>query len=190
MTKKKVSPPTATEASAPSARETRTPSVVAPRQRPASAIPKSIAKVPAPTPTPKTTRPSAKPVASSEKSATSGARPPPSRSPRKATAGSSAPSPKRPATRVKKNGPPLSSDAPLNRAPMATDEALNADPVAVPPTQPHPTSTATPLLSVAELWEQGSPIRTRIAQLRTRNSLLEEQLQRLRPPVPVRGKKK
>jgi hypothetical protein len=47
-----------------------------------------------------------------------------------------------------------------------------------------------PLVSDAELWEQGSPIRTRIAQLRTRNSLLEEQLQKLRPPFQVRGKKK
>lgn len=56
--------------------------------------------------------------------------------------------------------------------------------------KPAPDAAPTPELSVAELWEQGSPIRTRIAQLRTRNSLLEEQLQRLRPPVQVRGKKK
>ena len=47
-----------------------------------------------------------------------------------------------------------------------------------------------PVVDAAELWEQGSPIRSRIAQLRTRNAFLEEQIQRWRPPVQVRGKKK
>jgi hypothetical protein len=53
-----------------------------------------------------------------------------------------------------------------------------------------PATVAPPVVNDAELWEQDSPIRSRIAQLRTRNALLEEQLQRLRPPVQVRGKKK
>ena len=83
--------------------------------------------------------------------------------------------------------------------PVLTDGVLIQDASATPDIKlsnntaaeiPDPEAVSTPVLSVAELWEQGSPIRTRIAQLRTRNSLLEEQLQRLRPPVQVRGKKK
>jgi hypothetical protein len=53
-----------------------------------------------------------------------------------------------------------------------------------------PAAVTPPVVNDAELWEKDSPIRLRIAQLRTRNSLLEEQLQRLRPPFQVRGKKK
>ena len=53
-----------------------------------------------------------------------------------------------------------------------------------------PPAVTPPVVNDAELWEQGSPIRIRIAQLRTRNAFLEEQFQRLRPPVQVRGKKK
>jgi hypothetical protein len=51
-------------------------------------------------------------------------------------------------------------------------------------------SVTPPVANDAELWEQGSPISSRIAQLRTRNSLLDIQLQRLRTPIQVRGKKK
>lgn len=51
-------------------------------------------------------------------------------------------------------------------------------------------SAAPPVLDEAELWDQASPIKNRLAQLKTRNALLEEQLQRFRPPVHVRGKKK
>ena len=47
-----------------------------------------------------------------------------------------------------------------------------------------------PLIPDAELWDQGSTVKSRMAQLRTRNALLDEQLQRLRPPFQVRGKKK
>lgn len=46
------------------------------------------------------------------------------------------------------------------------------------------------VLDVAALWEQGSPVKTRLDQLKTRNALLQEQFQRLRPAIPVRGKKK
>jgi hypothetical protein len=53
-----------------------------------------------------------------------------------------------------------------------------------------PAAVTPPVVNDAELWEKDSPIRLRIAQLRTRNSLLEEQLQRMRPPFQVRGKKK
>lgn len=53
-----------------------------------------------------------------------------------------------------------------------------------------PATVTSPVVNDAELWEQASPVRLRIAQLRTRNSILDEQLQRLRPPFQVRGKKK
>ena len=82
---------------------------------------------------------------------------------------------------------------------MLTDGVLIQDASATPDIKlsnntaaekPAPEAMSNPVLSVAELWEQGSPIKNRIAQLKTRNSLLEEQLQRLRPPVLARGKKK
>jgi hypothetical protein len=46
-----------------------------------------------------------------------------------------------------------------------------------------------PVLDEAALWEQDSPVKTRLAQLKTRNALLSEQLQRLKSPLPARGKK-
>lgn len=53
-----------------------------------------------------------------------------------------------------------------------------------PPAVPSP-----PVLDEAALWEQDSPVKTRLAQLKTRNALLSEQLQRLKSPLPARGKK-
>lgn len=44
------------------------------------------------------------------------------------------------------------------------------------------------LLSDADLWEQESPINDRLSALQTRNALLKEQLQRLKPPFQARGK--
>ncbi len=46
-----------------------------------------------------------------------------------------------------------------------------------------------PVLDEAALWEQDSPVKNRLAQLRTRNALLGEQLQRLKPPFEARGRK-
>ena len=48
---------------------------------------------------------------------------------------------------------------------------------------------AAPILDDADLWEQDNPVKSRLAQLRTRNALLDEQLQRLKTPFHARGKK-
>ena len=49
--------------------------------------------------------------------------------------------------------------------------------------------TAPPMLDEASLWEQDNPVKSRLAQLRTRNALLDEQLQRLKTPFHARGNK-
>lgn len=41
----------------------------------------------------------------------------------------------------------------------------------------------------AAIWEKDSPIKTRMSQLKARNALLEEQLQRLQSPFQARGRK-
>jgi hypothetical protein len=87
-----------------------------------------------------------------------------------------------PVFRVRKGTPASISDGGIVLLDLAveTSAAETAAPANVTP----------PVVNDAELWEKDSPIRLRIAQLRTRNALLEEQLQRLRPPLQVRGKKK
>jgi hypothetical protein len=45
------------------------------------------------------------------------------------------------------------------------------------------------MLTEADLWEQDNPVKSRLAQLRTRNALLDEQLQRLKTPFHARGNK-
>ena len=52
-----------------------------------------------------------------------------------------------------------------------------------------PAASPPPVLDEAALWEQDSPVKNRLAQLRTRNALLGEQLQRLKSPSQARGKK-
>jgi hypothetical protein len=218
MTKKKVLPPALpqstdeTPAPAVAARPKRSASVA---QKPAAKLPKAASTL-TPKPAGKSLRKKATPVATApaaappatapaEPSATPAAAKTSSRSPAKPSARSSA----RPAThtktrkpaRVKTNAlPPTPDQAPstdgLKTEPLLPEQAVEttapqtaslenmaaekAAPATVPP----------PVVNDAELWEQDSPIRSRIAQLRTRNSLLEEQLQRLRPPFQVRGKKK
>ena len=41
----------------------------------------------------------------------------------------------------------------------------------------------------AAIWEKDSPIKTRMSQIKARNALLEEQLQRLQSPFQARGRK-
>ena len=53
----------------------------------------------------------------------------------------------------------------------------------------NPLVPAPPVLDEMDLWEQDSPVKNRLAKLRTRNSLLDEQLQRLKTPFQARGKK-
>lgn len=44
-------------------------------------------------------------------------------------------------------------------------------------------------LDEAALWEKDNPVKSRLAQLKARNAILEEQLQRLQPPFQARGKR-
>jgi hypothetical protein len=41
----------------------------------------------------------------------------------------------------------------------------------------------------AAIWEKDNPVKNRMAQLKARNALLEEQLQRLQSPFQARGRK-
>jgi hypothetical protein len=198
MTKKKVSSQAKPEASAPSTDESLVPQVTAPRKRAATAVKKSVTPKPA-SPMSKKRTAASKVQTPSDKPAQPVATKTPSRSPARSSARSPAPTQTRKPSRVKSKAVSTAPDEAQKVEPMLTDGVLIQD-VSAPPhiklsdnmaaEKPAPEAAPTPVLSVAELWEQGSPIRTRIAQLRTRNSLLEEQLQRLRPPVQVRGKKK
>lgn len=62
-------------------------------------------------------------------------------------------------------------------------------PLSIQAVEPMATITAAPMLTEADLWEQDNPVKSRLAQLRTRNALLDEQLQRLKTPFHARGNK-
>ena len=62
-------------------------------------------------------------------------------------------------------------------------------PLPIQAVKPLAVITAAPMLDEADLWEQDNPVKSRLAQLRTRNALLDEQLQRLKTPFHARGKK-
>ena len=62
-------------------------------------------------------------------------------------------------------------------------------PLPIQAVNPMATITAAPMLTEADLWEQDNPVKSRLAQLRTRNTLLDEQLQRLKTPFHARGNK-
>jgi hypothetical protein len=198
MTKKKVSSQVMPEAPAPSTDGSLVPQVTAPRKRAATAVKKSVTPKPA-SPLSSKRKAASKVQTASDKPAQPVAAQTKSRSPARSSARSPAPTQTRKPSRVKSKAASTAPNEPQKVEPVLTDGVLIQDANASPhiklsdkpaAEKPAPDAAPTPELSVAELWEQGSPIRTRIAQLRTRNSLLEEQLQRLRPPVQVRGKKK
>lgn len=62
-------------------------------------------------------------------------------------------------------------------------------PLSIQAVKPMATITAAPMLTEADLWEQDNPVKSRLAQLKTRNALLDEQLQRLKTPFHARGNK-
>jgi hypothetical protein len=62
-------------------------------------------------------------------------------------------------------------------------------PLPIQAVKPLAAITAAPILDEAALWEQDNPVKSRLAQLRTRNALLDEQLQRLKTPFHAQGKK-
>lgn len=197
MTRKKVSSQVMPKVPDPSTDASSVPTVSAPRKRASAAVKKPVAKAPkSPLASKRTSASKVQPP--SDKPAQAVDAKTKSRAPARSSARSPAPTQTRKPSRVKTKALPATQDQALKIEPTLAAEGLLEDTSASPINQPsdHPTpekpapEVSPPVLSVAELWEQGSPIRTRIAQLRTRNSLLEEQLQRLRPPVQVRGKKK
>jgi hypothetical protein len=93
-------------------------------------------------------------------------------------------------TSAAKTGP-RTPPKPRTKARLKTSvqaDSPEAPPAVRPPETPQ-TPPTPPVLDEAALWEQDSPVRNRLAQLRSRNALLGEQLQRLKPPFQARGKK-
>lgn len=94
-------------------------------------------------------------------------KPPPAKAPKRSTA--------KPTPGIRLKTPPSAPAA----APVVPSPAV------IPPAA----ITAPPILDEASLWEQNNPVKSRLAQLRTRNALLDEQLQRLKSPLHARGTK-
>ena len=91
--------------------------------------------------------------------------------------------------RAKAKAPaPASARAKARAKPKAPDIIAPAQgvasiaPVTAPRVLPMP-------IDEAAIWEKDSPIKTRMSQLKARNALLEEQLQRLQSPFQARGRK-
>jgi len=209
MPPKKVLPTAAHQ----SAGETPVTAVAARLKRSASALKKPAAKEPTAV-SAKTAKPAGKSLGKKATPletphASQPASPAPAKTSRRSPAKSAARSSARPATQTKPRKParvkttalPPTPDPALNTQPSKTDPLLPelAVETTLPETSPPPSkavetaapaNVTPPVVNDAELWEKDSPIRLRIAQLRTRHALLEEQLQRLRPPLQVRGKKK
>ncbi|MCO4088204.1 MAG: hypothetical protein HEQ17_04360 [Limnohabitans sp.] len=81
--------------------------------------------------------------------------------------------------------PPLPSEKGQT---LGTSAELAPAPVKSPePDNPTPASHTGRQLDPPVLWEQDSPIKKHLAQLRTRNALLGEQLERLKSPFQARG---
>ena len=93
--------------------------------------------------------------------------------------------------------PPAPAPLPIQAVKPRPSVRLKPAPPAPPAPAPLPIQavkplaaiTAAPILDEAALWEQDNPVKSRLAQLRTRNALLDEQLQRLKTPFHARGKK-
>jgi hypothetical protein len=195
MPQKKVLPPPSTQ----SVDETPVPKLTAPAPKSSGlAATKSAAKVAKAAPTKASAKATAKTVTKTViKAAAKKTSPAPSPAAGKNNSRSPARSPtssaSRKSVRVKKPALVAAPASPLEPVPSHAPLAELASPASHPSASAPESKAAEkpPVVNDAELWEQGSPIRTRIAQLRTRNAFLEEQLQRWRPPVvQVRGKKK
>ncbi|MEY3613222.1 MAG: hypothetical protein RJB14_2944 [Pseudomonadota bacterium] len=72
--------------------------------------------------------------------------------------------------------------APSPAVKASAPEPALPNPVAATRTLPVP-------LDEAAIWEKDNPVKSRMNQLKARNALLEEQLQRLQSPFQARGKK-
>jgi hypothetical protein len=83
---------------------------------------------------------------------------------------------------------PASARAKARAKPKAPDIIAPARVVASIAAVPAPRIVPLPI-DEAAIWEKDSPIKTRMSQLKARNALLEEQLQRLQSPFQARGRK-
>ena len=97
-------------------------------------------------------------------------------------------------TPVPVKAPKRSAAKPRPSVRLKTPSPVPPAPPAPPPlpiqaVKPLAAITAAPMLDEADLWEQDNPVKSRLAQLRTRNALLDEQLQRMKTPFHARGKK-
>ena len=93
--------------------------------------------------------------------------------------------------RAKAKAPaPASARAKARAKPKAPDTIAPAQGVAsiAPASELAPRILPT-TIDEAAIWEKDSPIKTRMSQLKARNALLEEQLQRLQSPFQARGRK-
>ena len=91
--------------------------------------------------------------------------------------------------RAKAKAPaPASARAKARAKPKAADTIAPAQGVASIAAVPAPRMVPLPI-DEAAIWEKDSPIKTRMSQLKARNALLEEQLQRLQSPFQARGRK-
>ena len=95
----------------------------------------------------------------------------------------------KPRTKTKAKAPaPARARAKPRAKPKAPDTIAPAQgvasiaPVTAPRVLPMP-------IDEAAIWEKDSPIKTRMSQIKARNALLEEQLQRLQSPFQARGRK-
>ena len=95
----------------------------------------------------------------------------------------------KPRTKTKAKAPaPARARAKPRAKPKAPDTIAPAQgvasiaPVTAPRFLPMP-------IDEAAIWEKDSPIKTRMSQIKARNALLEEQLQRLQSPFQARGRK-
>ena len=95
----------------------------------------------------------------------------------------------KPRTKTKAKAPaPARARAKPRAKPKAPDTIAPAQgvasiaPVKAPRVLPMP-------IDEAAIWEKDSPIKTRMSQIKARNALLEEQLQRLQSPFQARGRK-
>lgn len=95
------------------------------------------------------------------------------------------------ATPAPAKAPKRTPAKPRAKVRLKTPEAQpRVDAIKLPePSLDKPVVTAPPVLDEADLWEQESTVKNRLAKLKTRNSLLSEQLQRLKTPIKARGKK-
>lgn len=83
---------------------------------------------------------------------------------------------------AKTRAKPKTPDKVVTATKTASKKTKSSAAVPVPAPLPVP-------IDEAAIWEKDNPVKTRMSQLKARNALLEEQLQRLQSPFQARGRK-